>query len=197
MPGGDWQELKPSLLTSLRLPFALMRRSTLLSDCLQAFPRTPCRSSQGAAPSLAKGDSRCAVRLSGQETPEWHRRAEAVGGSGACGRGRVTQQEGAGGGSLPAGSRDSAAARRVCGLPGLPETAWASRVQVGPSGQTLPSHHSPWHFFPDARRSRPAALICFQRSHWPGAGGGIWPPSVIFFSMVPGLNPDPSYQSLK
>lgn len=53
MPGGDWQELKPSLLTSLRLPFALMRRSTLLSDCLQAFPRTPCRSSRGAAPSLA------------------------------------------------------------------------------------------------------------------------------------------------
>lgn len=108
---------------------------------------------------------------------EWYGHAGAGGSHGACGRGcaQVTHRERAGGGSLPVLSCDRALARRT--LYSLSESAWGFRAQMGPSGQVLPSSHSPSHVPPSHQpeQNRAAVWDCLYRGQWPGAGGGIWP----------------------
>lgn len=68
---GREQEFKTSLFTAPS-PFCSNDQEAMISDCLQASPRSPSWSFPGTALSLVEGDSRCAMQLSGQETPEWH-----------------------------------------------------------------------------------------------------------------------------
>lgn len=184
--GGGRNERLPC--SPLRLPVALTR-STFYPVARRLSPDPPHPPSvlPGSCSEPRGASSRCARRLCGQTCRGSGRRR--------CLRPRPGHP--AGGPwrrGPPAGSRAGAAARTVCGLPG---SAWASGVQVGPSGQTLPSHHSPWHFFPDASPSRPAVLMFSEEPLAWGRGWDLASESDFLFIVVTVLNPDTSHQSLR